>query len=77
MRATSFEIVFPDGDYEFDTTTERRLASIGDQFERRRQLWRVTRITDQNLAIVYVEPVPTSPEPTYGMYESARTSPPI
>jgi hypothetical protein len=64
MRATSFQIMFPDGDYEFNTTTERRLPSIGDQIERRRQLWTVTRITDQDPAIVYVELVPRRPKPT-------------
>ena len=63
MRATTFAIVFPDGDFEVDATSEGSLPAIGDLIERKRLLWTVTRISDGDPAVVYVGPL-ASPEAT-------------
>jgi len=56
-RARSFEIRFPDGDYEIDVTTTRPVPAAGDVLRRKHESWRVGRVEAGRIPIVYVEHV--------------------
>jgi len=55
-RARSFEIRFPDGDYEIDVTT-RPLPAAGATMRRKHANWRVGRVEAGRIPVVYVEHV--------------------
>jgi hypothetical protein len=51
----SFEIRFPDGDFEIDAGTRRPPPDVGDTLRRRGKLWKVTARSDRPRVTVQVE----------------------
>jgi len=51
----SFEIRFPDGDFEIDAGTQRPPPDVGDALRRRGKLWKVTARNDRPRVTVRVE----------------------
>jgi hypothetical protein len=51
----SFEIRFPDGDFEIDAGTQRPPPDVGDTLRRRDKLWKVTARSDLPRVTVRVE----------------------
>jgi len=56
VPASAFVIRFPNGDFEYDFTL-RALPSIGETMRRNGLLWLVTRVTQDRVSTVHVEPV--------------------
>ena len=56
MPGRSFQIKFPNGDFEIDASHDRAPPEIGDTIRRRGRLWRVTARSDGKPVIVRVEP---------------------
>jgi len=54
MPGRSFEIRFPDGDFEIDAGTQRPPPDVGDTLRRRGKLWRVTARSDRPQVILRV-----------------------
>jgi hypothetical protein len=55
MPGRSFEIVYPNRDFEIDASGQHPPPSVGDTISRRGQLWRVFATTDGKPVIVRVE----------------------
>ena len=55
MPGRSFEIVYPNGDYEIDASGQYAPPSVGDTIRRQGKLWRVTATTDGKPVIVRVK----------------------
>jgi hypothetical protein len=56
VPASAYVIRFPNGDFEYDFT-RRALPSIGETMRRNGLLWLVTRVTQDRVVTVHVEPV--------------------
>jgi hypothetical protein len=46
MPGRSYEIRFPDGDYEIDAVAQRPPPAVGETLRRKGQLWKVTTRSD-------------------------------
>ena len=55
MPSRAFVIRFPDGDFEYDLG-RRGTPSVGETLRRRGSLWSVTRIDDEAVQTIHVEP---------------------
>lgn len=55
MPGRSFEIVYPNGDYEIDASGQHPPPAVGDTIRRQGKLWRVTAIKDGKPVIVRVK----------------------
>jgi hypothetical protein len=55
MPGRSFEIVYPNGDFEIDASRQHPPPAVGDTIRRQGRLWRVTATTDGKPVIVRVE----------------------
>jgi hypothetical protein len=55
MPGRTFEIVYPNGDFEIDASGQHAPPTVGDRIRRRGKLWRVTATTDGKPVIVRVE----------------------
>ena len=55
MPGRSFEIIYPNGDFEIDAAGQHAPPTVGDTIRRRGKLWRVTATTDGKPVIVRVE----------------------
>jgi acyl dehydratase len=55
MPGRSFEIVYPNGDYEIDASRQHDPPAVGDTIRRHGKLWRVTATTAGKPVIVRVE----------------------
>ena len=55
MPSCAFVIRFPDGDFEYDLG-RRGTPSVGETLRRRGTLWSVTRIDDEAVQTIHVEP---------------------
>jgi hypothetical protein len=56
MPGRSFEILYPNGDFEIDASGQSPPPAVGDTIRRKGQLWRVTAATGGRPIIVRVEP---------------------
>ena len=55
MPGRTFEIVYPNGDFEIDVSGQHAPPAVGDMIRRLGKLWRVTATTDGKPVIVRVE----------------------
>ena len=55
MPGRTFEIVYPNGDFEIDASGRHAPPTVGDTICRQGKLWRVTATTDGKPVIVRVE----------------------
>jgi hypothetical protein len=55
MPGRSFEIVYPNGDYEIDASGQHPPPTVGDTIRRQGKLWRVTATTDGKPVMVRVK----------------------
>jgi hypothetical protein len=55
MPGRSFEIVYPNGDFEIDASGQHPPPTVGDTIRRHGKQWRVTATTDGKPVIVRVE----------------------
>jgi len=55
MPGRSFEIVYPNGDFEIDASRQHAPPAVGDTIRRHGKLWRVTATTDGKPVMVRVE----------------------
>ena len=55
MPGRSFEIVYPNGDFEIDASGQNPPPAVGDTMRRNGKLWRVKARTDGKPVIVRVE----------------------
>jgi hypothetical protein len=55
MPGRSFEIVYPNGDFEIAASRQHPPPAVGDTIRRRGKLWKVTATTDGKPVIVRVE----------------------
>jgi hypothetical protein len=52
----SYEVIFPNGDYEIDAGTGSPPPAVGDRIRRRGKWWTVTATTGEKPVIVRVQP---------------------
>jgi hypothetical protein len=55
MPGRSFEIIYPNGDFEISASRQQPPPAVGDTIRRQGKLWRVTARTDGKPVIVRVE----------------------
>ena len=55
MPGRSYEIVYPNGDFEIDASWQHPPPAVGDTLRRKGKLWRVIATTDGKPVIVRVE----------------------
>ena len=55
MPGRSYQIVYPNGNFEIDASGQHPPPSVGDTIRRQGKLWRVTASTDGKPVIVRVE----------------------
>jgi hypothetical protein len=55
MPGRSFEIIYPNGDFEINASRQHPPPAVGDTIRRQGKLWRVTARTDGKPVIVRVE----------------------
>ena len=55
MPGRTFEIIYPNGDFEIDASGQHAPPSVGDTIRRQGKLWRITATKDGKPVIVRVE----------------------
>jgi hypothetical protein len=55
MPGRTFEIIYPNGDFEIDASGQHPPPTVDDTIRRQGKLWRVTATTDEKPVIVRVE----------------------
>jgi len=55
MPGRSYEVIFPNGDFEIDAGTQGPPPAVGDVIRRKGTFWRVTATQGQSPIIVRVE----------------------
>lgn len=55
MPGRSFEVRYPDGDFEIDASQNQPPPAVGATIRRKGQLWRVTARTDGKPVVLRVE----------------------
>jgi hypothetical protein len=55
MPGRSYEVIFPNGEFEIDASGQRPPPAVGETIRRRGKLWRVTATTGVRPVIVRVE----------------------
>ena len=55
MPGQLFEIIYPNGDFEFAASAQNPPPAVGDTIRRRGKLWRVTAKSDGKPVVVRVE----------------------
>ena len=55
MPGRSFEIIYPNGDFEIDASGQHPPPTVGETIRRQGKEWRVTASTDGKPVIVRVE----------------------
>ena len=56
MPGRSFQIIYPNGDFEIDASGQHAPPDVGDTIRRKGKLWRVTQATGARPIILRVEP---------------------